>query len=578
MKNILAGMLLLGIWRAGGADILPQGPWGFYAEHHNATLSQTGGVLRFEVRQRSDPFYLTQVSQPLTQSLSVGHKIKFSFEARATRGNAIRALVEQNGEPYFAVVSISPALGADWKTFRTFNVTERDWPAGSLGLRFQVGQDAGVIEIRNIKLEDAGDDPCIAAAKAALAPEKIEARIREHRMADLQIEVCDAAGRRVPGVSVRIEQQRHAFLFGCNIFELRPDDTSPQQRAYQEKYVALLNYATLPFYWGTFETQRGQPQYERLGKMARWCQAHSITCKGHPLIWHMTWPTWAPNDAETAVPLLRNRVFDLIPRYRDTIHFWDVVNEANVARHFPRTGEGQWIKRDGPATVVATALGWAREANRQGGARLLYNDFNVGTENVALLQGLRERNALPDAIGIQSHMHGGVWPLSQAWDVVERFAVFGRPVHFTEMTIVSGPEPKHPHGQEWVPNWITTPAGEAAQARYVAELYTVLFSHPAMRAITWWDFSDHHAWKGAPAGLLRKDMAPKPVYGELLKLIREKWWTRATVSTGSDGTTTIRVFRGLHKVIVTDSAGRVVSQAVEIPAEGIAPKVTVTLP
>ena len=576
MKKLLSGLLMLLAANAFAGELLG-GDWQFYAEHHNATLTKTGGVLRLEVRQPSDPFYLTQVTQNLTTALPAGHKIKFSFQARATAGNTIRALLEQNGEPYFAVVSLSPTLGAEWKTFRSFDVTERDWPANSLSVRFQVGQQVGVIELRDIRLEDAGPDERLVAAKAALAPEKIEARIRQHRMADLQVEVRDAAGRPVPGAAVRIEQQRHAFLFGANIFELKPNEASPGQRAYQDKFVALLNYATLPFYWGAFEHQRSQPQYERLEKMARWCQAHGIICKGHPLIWHEVWPKWAPDGAEAAIPLLRGRVFDLIPRYRETILYWDVVNEANVAMHFPRTGEGQWIKREGPAAAVATALGWAREAAGAGGAKLIYNDYEVGTGNENLLRGLYDRNALPDAIGIQSHMHGGVWPLPQAWSVVERFAAFGRPVHFTEMTIVSGSEPKHAPGKDWVPNWNTTPEGEAAQARYVAQLYTVLFSHPAMQAITWWDFSDHGAWKGAPAGLLRKDMSSKPVYDELYKLIREKWWTRAVIVADAQGAAGLRVFRGTQLITATDGAGRTVSQAVEIPADCAAKKVTLTL-
>jgi GH35 family endo-1,4-beta-xylanase len=445
-------------------------------------------------------------------------------------------------------------------------------------VKFQVGRNAGVIELRYIRLEDMGEDPRMVAAKAALTPEKIAARIREHRMAELQVEVRDTAGRPVPEAGVHIEQQRHAFLFGCNIFELRPGDSAPLQKAYQEKFVALLNYATLPFYWGTFEPQRDQPQHERLEKMARWCQQRGIACKGHPLVWHEVWPRWAPAEAGASLPLLRARVFDIIPRYRETIRYWDVFNEANSASHFAQTGVGQWIKRDGPATAVAVALGWARAANRQSGATLLYNDFKVNAENVDLLYGLRERNALPDAIGLQSHMHAGPWPLPRAWDVMERFAIFGRPLHFTELTVVSGPEPRHAPGLKRIAGWDTTPAGEAAQARYVAELYTILFSHPAMRAITWWDFSDYHAWKGAPAGLLRKDMSPKPVYDELYKLIRETWWTRATAKTGVGGATTVRVFRGLHTITATDAAGHTASQTVEIPAEGAAPKVTVTLP
>jgi hypothetical protein len=66
----------------------------------------------------------------------------------------------------------------------------------------------------------------------------------------------------------------------------------------------------------------------------------------------------------------------------------------------------------------------------------------------------------------------------------------------------------------------------------------VLFSHPAVEAVTWWDFSDNRAWMGAPAGLVRKDMSPKPAYERLMKLVKGKWWTAP-------------------QQLTTDSAGRV---------------------
>ena len=55
---------------------------------------------------------------------------------------------------------------------------------------------------------------------------------------------------------------------------------------------------------------------------------------------------------------------------------------------------------------------------------------------------------------------------------------------------------------------MTTPGrASSEQAEHVAEFYTVLFSHPAVEAITWWDFTDQDAWQQAPAGLVRSDMS-----------------------------------------------------------------------
>ena len=378
-------------------------------------------------------------------------------------------------------------------------------------------------------------------------------RIARYRMGALVVRVVDQRGRPVKNANVKVEQTRHAFLFGSNIFRLDPRDTSPAQLAYQQRFAALFNYATLPFYWGMFERAEGRPDYARLEAMARWCASHGIKTKGHPLVWQEVYPRWASNDPDVVVPLLRHRVEDLITHYKGLVNIWDVVNEANAAAGFDN-GVGHWVKRDGAANEVRTALSWARAAGAGADETFIYNDYETGPKNFALLSELRDANSLPDAVGIQSHMHQGVWPLSRVWETCETFARFGRPLHFTEVTVVSAETRTgiNYHGRP-ATDWPTTPAGEAQQAEYVANFYTLLFSHPAVRAITWWDFSDAGAWLGAPAGLLRRDMTPKPAYERLLQLVRGKWWTRASGMTNRSGEYETRAFLGSYTITVAAS-------------------------
>jgi hypothetical protein len=142
-------------------------------------------------------------------------------------------------------------------------------------------------------------------------------------------------------------------------------------------------------------------------------------------------------------------------------------------------------------------------------------------------------------------MHSGPWPDERVWDVCERFARFGVPLHFTELTILSGRE-----AWDGPTPWPSTPEGEARQAREATRIYTHLFSHPAVEAITWWDFSDRGAWKQAPAGLLRQDMTPKPVYDALADLIRHRWWTKEALTTGENGEASFRGFLGDYTVTI----------------------------
>ncbi len=533
-----------------------------------------GPVLRLTIRKAADPFYRILLGQSVAASFPDGTRLRLHFWARSASLNPVRAVVEKDSAPYNGVAEISPKLTRAWKEYVVTGRSPAYGPGG-LGVKFQVGQQTGVVELAVVTLENLGLDPRLQAYQAAVLPAVTQTRLRKYRMADLTVLERDVKGRPFPGAHVTVRQTRHAFLFGSNIFGLRLDDAGPAQRAYRERFASLFNFATLPFYWGSFEATQGKPDYPRLDTMARWCLAHGIAPKGHPLVWHDVYPAWAPKEPDAAIPLLRDRTTDLITHYKDTIRVWDVVNEANSPN--VATGEGAWIKRDGPAKVVETALGWARAAGKGKPITFLYNDYRLDDANVALLAQMKRDGRLPDAIGMQSHMHGGTWSLADVWAKCETFAQFGRPLHFTETTVLSGPRRTDDTLTHPPSDWLSTTEGEAAQAEYVSRLYTLLFSHPAVRAITWWDLSDAGAWQNAPAGLLRKDMTPKPAYSRLMSLIHKNWWTDAQGRTGASGQYTIRAFYGNHTITATDGHGHTVTRTVAMPEATGKQTVTVTV-
>jgi len=397
---------------------------------------------------------------------------------------------------------------------------------------------------------------CVAAAAELSAPEVLadaEARIEKHRKADAVVSVVDRSGKPVAGATVTVRQTRHAFLFGSNIFKWGRCGNEELEAAYRERFAALLNYATLPFYWASYEPARGEPAHDYTGQVARWCKDQGILTKGHPLAWNYADPRWLPDDLEEIRRLQMARIDDCASRFRGLIDRWDVVNEPT---HFDRTEfvevrapkhSAMWQKV-GRIEFTRECFEHARAASPR--ATLLINDYRTDPAYERVIEQLVDSGGRPlyDVIGIQSHMHGGAWPSEKIWEACGRFARFGVPLHFTETTILSGDRTwQKPRGAAWP----STPEGEAYQAREVVRFYTVLFSHPAVEAITWWDFSDLHAWKGAPAGFVRRDMSPKPVYDELMKLIKGKWWTEATVETAADGTAALRGFLGDYEVKVS---------------------------
>jgi GH35 family endo-1,4-beta-xylanase len=284
----------------------------------------------------------------------------------------------------------------------------------------------------------------------------------------------------------------------------------------------------LPFYWARFEPQRGQPLTEKLQNAARWCAQHGLLAKGHPLCWHTLTADWLLGmrppeilQAQTA------RIQREISNFRGLVDMWDVINEAVIMPIFDKYDNGltRLCQAMGRIETVKAMFVAARLANPS--AVLLINDFDVSPAYDILVEGCLAAGIQIDAIGIQSHMHQGYWGVEKTLQILDHFARFNLPIHFTETTLVSGrlmpPEIVDLNDYQ-VQKWPTTPAGEERQARETILHYETLFAHPLVESITWWDMSDG-GWLNAPAGLLRQDGSAKPAYLELLKRIKGEWWT-----------------------------------------------------
>jgi endo-1,4-beta-xylanase len=391
-----------------------------------------------------------------------------------------------------------------------------------------------------------------------LAPWLHRARegIRLHRQSPRVIRILDHKGRPIRGAEVRVRQLRHSFKFGSNCFRWQQSANPEYQAAYRARFAQLFNQATLPFYWADYEPQRGRPKHEQRDAIADWCLERRIACKGHPLVWaNIDDPPWLPNDPIAIHDVSHARVRDLVERFRGRIDLWDVVNEPSLLL-WANTRYGAWAHAVGTRSFVAQHLRTARQANPA--ATLIVNEVLSPYPAYSILDDLRDSDGrtLYDAVGIQSHMHTSLWPLDRIWTLCDRFANLGVPLRFGETTVLSG-APVGP--LEW---HSTAPELEETQADYVANLYTLLFGHPAVQEISWWDLTDLASWHNAPAGLLRADMSPKPAYERLDALINESWRTRADGFTNRRGEFQLRAFHGDYAVTARHPDGRRVEREI----------------
>ena len=378
-----------------------------------------------------------------------------------------------------------------------------------------------------------------------------------HRATELVLTITDADGRPLSDAAVTIEQTSHAFGFGNIGFDLvglangSPEGAGTQQLA--DLYVDLFNRATLPFYWGEFEHVRGVTATRRLHAAARWFAEQGVAVKGHPLVWHTVQPDWLLGlPLEQVEQLLRQRIRREVAAFRDVISSWDAINEVVIMPEFTHGANAitPLARARGRGEMVRLAIDEAREADPR--ATLLINDFDLSVRYERVIDEVLSAGVRLDAIGLQTHMHQGYRGEDAVLAVVDRFARFGLPLHFTETSLVSGElMPAHIDdlNDYVVESWPSTAEGEARQADEIERHYRSLAGHPAVEAITYWGITDAGAWLGAPIGLVRADGTRKPSYDALHSLIKREWWLAPTVAHTDDaGRVAVRGWRGEYAV------------------------------
>ncbi len=253
----------------------------------------------------------------------------------------------------------------------------------------------------------------------------------DHRLGTAVVDVG------LPGEPVAIEQVSHAFGFGNIGFDLIGHANGEEDRSTLAlDWLELFNRATLPFYWGTFESERGHPDTDRLLAAARWFIDRGVRVKGHPLVWHTVKAPWL--DAlplREAERIARERVRREVADFAGLIDEWDAVNEAVIMPEFENEPDGvrnaitRLAARLGRVEIVRLAVDGARAANPA--VRLHVNDFDLSARYERLLEEILDAGIRIDGIGLQTHMHQGFRGEEALVGIADRFARFGVPLHFT---------------------------------------------------------------------------------------------------------------------------------------------------
>jgi GH35 family endo-1,4-beta-xylanase len=408
---------------------------------------------------------------------------------------------------------------------------------------------------------------------------EIETRIKNdterYRKGYARIYLKDADGKPIEKATIELRQMSHAFKFGCNMFLFDQFDDEAHNNAYEEAFAKLFNQAVIPFYWADLEPQEGKPRFATDSELIyrrpppdrclEFCDARGISPKGHPLLWHLWYPEWLPQDPAQLRRRIEQRFQEIAARYGHRIPTFDVCNEALALF-------GQHPLRD-----IGNHVDYAFELAEKyfpASTTLVYNETTPNSfcgyrghhsPMFLLCQHLAGKYPL-GAVGLQFHLfdrtaekvenyrHELLNP-TNLFRYMDLYATLGLPLKLSEIT---------------VPGYTLVDDGEQFQADVAEKLYRIWFSHPSVDEIDYWNLVDGTA-AFAPrntnegenffqGGLVNYDISPKAAYRALDRLINEEWRTATSLEYVDGAANQLHGFHGHYQATIHHAGGTSVEQ------------------
>lgn len=490
--------------------------------------------------------YSIGVSAPLRAAIEKDDTLFVEFAIRCNEsmtGEATCTFVfEDIGPEYKKSAFRTVSAGAEWTYYRIPFKAQVSYEPAKANARFWLAYPNQTIEIaglrvvsfgKKVTIKDLPHTPSSYAGREPDAPWRKAAadRIDKLRKADLTVRVVDADGKPRPGVTVRAQMTRHAFLFGTAVSVKAIQDQGPDSDRYRQELKRLFNHVV-------FENSLKAPwvhdgSLDRVEKDLDWLDANNIPARGHVLVW----PAWRWNkhmedlkDKPDALrEAIRQHITTTVTRLKGRLVDWDVLNEPYTNHDFMDIlGNAEmieWFK-----------LARAADPN----VKLYINDFGVLESGLRgnrhadhyfkTIQYLLDNGAPFDGIGFQGHVGSQLTPPEQLLEVLNKFSVFDKRFKITELDININNE-------------------DELRADYMRDFLTVCFSHDKVDGILHWGFWAKRHWLPNTA-LFNQDWTIRPHGKAYEDLVFKTWWTDQSVTTDADGVASVRGFLGDYNIIV----------------------------
>ena len=306
---------------------------------------------------------------------------------------------------------------------------------------------------------------------------------------------------------------------------------SPELRAEQATIPRDFNSITAEnaMKWGSLAPTVGDYDFADADAIAEFATATGVRLRGHTLLWRNQLPSDLESTVEAAADpaaklreLIDEHFSTVVPRYRDVVSVWDVVNEP--LQQFTGDLDLNIFGRTLGEAYIDEAFHRVHELDPD--AQLVLNEFFVfyglGTpfEGKArgfldLVKRLLDRGVPVHGVGVQAHFFGllpGLFPLptrAEFAGFLRALADLGVAVELTELDVS-------------INYFRGDPDPFARQAEFYGEVVGACMAVPNCTAVTTWGIDDSRTWLDhfppfdtlAPHEPLLFDasLEPKPAY------------------------------------------------------------------
>jgi len=406
-------------------------------------------------------------------------------------------------------------------------------------------------------------------ASESLELEKARQDIERYRKGDATLQVVDENGKPLENAGVTVAQTSHDFMFGASLDQIRQLDP------YELLRPAGVNLALISLYWSETEPSLGHYNLDTWSTLGLASLKDKGIRVGAEILVNLergpeTWDTGLISlGYEDLKAKIHEHASKIALHYADYVDYWIVTGNPNNAEsslgftmeqnlELIRIAVAAVRSADPTAEVLLkfdTPCGWNDGPSYTGLGEFPVDQFTYasrldqyGIDHDGIALSFKYGSLWETGPGTYENMRRGVAAhpfrdLGSISRLLDSYVALSEPIHVTEFNAPSN------FTSDWG-YWHSRSWDEELQAEWVERFYTIAFSKPLVREITYHNVIDE-TFQEAGQGLLEADYSPKRSFYTLKQLVTHNWTTRLLTTTDADGQVEFRGFAGDYNITIS---------------------------